>query len=151
MFTVMLAGHVSHISCRPTLHCNDAVFDTFAERKFDFLLPFSALSVPRNYDPSLHPFELCREYTRALNATKIERVLAKPFLAALDGHRDGVNCLAKHTTSLSTLLSGSCDGEVTVSVITAFVGFAFEFDTVLSRQCILIYGQNVFVFLLNHR
>lgn len=74
-----------------------------------------SLSVPRNYDPSLHPFEMCREYTRALNATKLERVLAKPFLAALDGHRDGVNCLAKHATSLSTLLSGSCDGEVTIN------------------------------------
>uniref|UniRef100_A0AAQ5YV26 DDB1 and CUL4 associated factor 13 n=1 Tax=Amphiprion ocellaris TaxID=80972 RepID=A0AAQ5YV26_AMPOC len=68
--------------------------------------------VPRNYDPSLHPFEVSREYTRALNATKLERVFAKPFLASLDGHRDGVNCMAKHTKSLSTLLSGSCDGEV---------------------------------------
>lgn len=71
--------------------------------------------VPRNYDPTLHPFEVCREYTRALNATKLDRVFAKPFLASLDGHRDGVNCMAKHTTSLSTLLSGSCDGEVTIS------------------------------------
>lgn len=71
------------------------------------------LSVPRNYDPTLHPFEVCREYTRALNATKLERVFAKPFLASLDGHRDGVNCMAKHATSLSTLLSGSYDGEVT--------------------------------------
>ncbi|KAJ8353778.1 hypothetical protein SKAU_G00213450 [Synaphobranchus kaupii] len=68
--------------------------------------------VPRNYDPSLHPFEVPREFTRALNATKLERVFAKPFLASLDGHRDGVNCMAKHPTSLSTLLSGSCDGEV---------------------------------------
>lgn len=53
-----------------------------------------------------------REYTRALNATKLERVFAKPFLASLDGHRDGVNCMAKHPKSLSTMLSGSCDGEV---------------------------------------
>ncbi|XP_035261375.1 DDB1- and CUL4-associated factor 13 isoform X1 [Anguilla anguilla] len=68
--------------------------------------------VPRNYDPSLHPFEVPREFTRALNATKLERVFAKPFLASLDGHRDGVNCMAKHPTSLATLLSGSCDGEV---------------------------------------
>lgn len=84
-------------------------------------IPYSSLRsdhslflVPRNYDPTLHPFEVCREYTRALNATKIERVFAKPFLASLDGHRDGVNCMAKHATSLSTLLSGSCDGEVTI-------------------------------------
>ncbi|XP_077455371.1 DDB1- and CUL4-associated factor 13 [Stigmatopora argus] len=70
--------------------------------------------VPRNYDPTLHPFEVCREYTLALNATKLDRVFAKPFVASLDGHRDGVNCMAKHPKSLSTFLSGSCDGEVKV-------------------------------------
>lgn len=80
--------------------------------------------VPRNYDPSLHPFEVSREYTRALNATKLERVFAKPFVASLDGHRDGVNCMAKHAKSLSTLLSGSCDGEV--------CGDAFPFNLSLS-------------------
>ncbi|EDO42857.1 predicted protein [Nematostella vectensis] len=66
----------------------------------------------RNLDPSLHPFEAPREYTRALNATKLERVFAKPFIGALDGHTDGVNCLSRHPRSLSVLLSGSCDGEV---------------------------------------
>uniref|UniRef100_A0AAY4BYN2 DDB1- and CUL4-associated factor 13 n=1 Tax=Denticeps clupeoides TaxID=299321 RepID=A0AAY4BYN2_9TELE len=69
-------------------------------------------SVPRNYDPTLHPFEVPREYTRALNATKLERVFAKPFVGSLDGHRDGINCMAKHSKSLSILLSGSCDGEL---------------------------------------
>ncbi|KAG5271026.1 hypothetical protein AALO_G00175050 [Alosa alosa] len=68
--------------------------------------------VPRNYDPTLHPFEVPREYTRALNATKLERVFAKPFVGSLDGHRDGINCMAKHSKSLSILLSGACDGEV---------------------------------------
>ena len=68
--------------------------------------------MPRNYDPSLHPFEASREYVRAVNATKLERVFAKPFLGSLDGHRDGVNCLCKHPTSLSQVLSGSYDGEV---------------------------------------
>ncbi|KAL8181822.1 UNVERIFIED_CONTAM: DDB1- and CUL4-associated factor 13 [Gekko kuhli] len=70
--------------------------------------------VPRNYDPALHPFEVPREYTRALNATKLDRVFAKPFIASLDGHRDGVNCMAKHPQSLSTVLSGACDGEVKI-------------------------------------
>ncbi|XP_033726889.1 DDB1- and CUL4-associated factor 13-like [Pecten maximus] len=70
--------------------------------------------VPRNYDPSLHPFETPREYVRALNATKLERVFAKPFVGALDGHKDGLNTLCKHPTSLSHLLSGACDGEVRV-------------------------------------
>ncbi|NXJ29223.1 DCA13 factor, partial [Dicrurus megarhynchus] len=74
--------------------------------------------VPRNYDPALHPFEVAREYVRALNATKLERVFAKPFLSSLDGHRDGVNCMAKHPKSLSTLLSGACDGEVKIWNLT---------------------------------
>ena len=66
----------------------------------------------RNLDPSLHPFEAPREYTRALNAVKLERVFAKPFVSSLDGHTDGVHCIARHPRSLSVLLSGSCDGEV---------------------------------------
>ncbi|XP_074656953.1 DDB1- and CUL4-associated factor 13-like [Tubulanus polymorphus] len=88
--------------------------------------------MPRNYDPNLHPLELPREYTRALNATKLERVFAKPFLGSLDGHGDGINCLAKHPKSLSTLMSGACDGEIRlwnlatrecVRTITAHDGF----------------------------
>lgn len=67
---------------------------------------------PRNLDPSLHPFEAAREYTRALNAAKLERVFAKPFLASLDGHTDGVNCLVRSPRSISSLVSGSCDGEI---------------------------------------
>ncbi|XP_066546574.1 DDB1- and CUL4-associated factor 13 [Amia ocellicauda] len=74
--------------------------------------------VPRNYDPTLHPFEVPREYTRALNATKLERVFAKPFLASLDGHKDSLSCMVKHPTSLSTLLSGACDGEVKIWNLT---------------------------------
>ncbi|CAL1279068.1 unnamed protein product [Larinioides sclopetarius] len=68
--------------------------------------------IQRNYDPALHPFEVAREYTRALNAVKLERVFAKPFLYSLDGHKDGIQCMIKHTTSLSLMLSGSDDGEV---------------------------------------
>ncbi|KJE96885.1 hypothetical protein CAOG_010062 [Capsaspora owczarzaki ATCC 30864] len=66
----------------------------------------------RNIDPKLHPFEQAREYTRALNATKLERVFAKPFVGALSGHTDGVFCMAKHPLRISSLLSGSCDGEI---------------------------------------
>ncbi|XP_071109371.1 DDB1- and CUL4-associated factor 13-like [Haliotis cracherodii] len=93
--------------------------------------------VPRNYDPSLHPFETGREYVRAVNATKLERVFAKPFLGSLDGHRDGVTQLCKHPSSISTLLSGSCDGEVRVwnlakrdcaTTIQAHEGFVHGLD-----------------------
>ena len=59
-----------------------------------------------------HPFEAEREYQRALNAVKLERVFAKPFLGSLDGHRD----ISKHPNSLSTLCSASADGEVRVRV-----------------------------------
>jgi len=70
--------------------------------------------VATNLDPKLHPLEAPREYQRALNATKLERVFAKPFAGALAGHTDGVSCLAKHPTKLTRLLSGSCDGELKV-------------------------------------
>ena len=76
--------------------------------------------IPRNIDPSLHPFEAAREYTRALNAAKLERVFAKPFIGSLDGHTDGVNCMAKFQKSLSLLLSGSCNGEVRVVNIALY-------------------------------
>lgn len=67
---------------------------------------------PRNNDPSLHPFQVAREYTRALNAAKLERLFAKPFIHSLDGHADSICSLAKHPSSLSCIASGCCDGEV---------------------------------------
>ena len=70
--------------------------------------------MPRNYDPDLHPFEAAREYTRALNSVKLERVFAKPFIKSLDGHRDGISCMVPNPTSLSSILSGSYDGEVKI-------------------------------------
>ncbi|XP_063986211.1 DDB1- and CUL4-associated factor 13 [Diachasmimorpha longicaudata] len=70
--------------------------------------------VPRNYDPSLHPFEAAREYTRALNAVKLDRVFAKPFIGNLEGHKDGVSAICKHPAKLSVIVSGSCDGEVKI-------------------------------------
>lgn len=80
-----------------------------------FILIFS---VPRNYDPALHPFEAPREYTRALNATKLDRVFAKPFVGNLEGHKDTISCLCKHPNELRTILSGSFDGEVKVWNLT---------------------------------
>ena len=56
----------------------------------------------RNPKPSLHPFQKAREYTRALNAVKLEKIFAKPFLFSLNEHTDGIKCLAKNTRSLVT-------------------------------------------------
>ena len=41
--------------------------------------------VHRNYDPNIHQFQKAHEYTRALNAAKLDRVFARPFLCQL-GH-----------------------------------------------------------------
>lgn len=66
----------------------------------------------RNLDPNLHPFEQAREYTRALNAVKLDRLFAKPLIGALDGHRDAVYCISPSPLNLSTFCSGAGDGEL---------------------------------------
>jgi WD repeat and SOF domain-containing protein 1 len=71
--------------------------------------------ITRNLDPNQHPFERAREYTRALNATKIERMFAQPFLGDFEsGHVDGVYSFAKDPNSLERFASGSGDGVVKV-------------------------------------
>ncbi|KAI0987313.1 hypothetical protein GJ496_003399 [Pomphorhynchus laevis] len=73
---------------------------------------FDINRVPRNFDREQHPFEVQREYVRALNSVKLERLFAKPFIGDLSGHREGISALAKHRQRLSILLSGSYDGQV---------------------------------------
>jgi DDB1- and CUL4-associated factor 13 len=81
--------------------------DTYLARKGD------QPRLPRNLDPALHPLAKAREYTRALNATKLERLFAKPFVAQLgNGHIDGVYCIAKDWRKLPNIASGSGDGVV---------------------------------------
>jgi DDB1- and CUL4-associated factor 13 len=69
------------------------------------------MQVHRNLDPTLHPFERAREYTRAVNAAKIERLFAKPFIAALP-HDEAVYCLARNPVRLNCVLAGCGDGLV---------------------------------------
>lgn len=68
----------------------------------------------KNYDPKLHPQALQREYQRALNATKLERVFAKPFIGNMSGHGDVVSQLMKHQTKLSIIASGAYDGQIKI-------------------------------------
>lgn len=71
--------------------------------------------LPRNLDPAAHPFAQAREYTRALNATKMERMFAAPFIGQLGyGHEDGVYSLCGDPKSLERLASGAGDGTVKV-------------------------------------
>ena len=64
----------------------------------------------RNLDPLMHPFARARERTRALNAAKMERIFAKPFVAALEGHVDAVETMARRPGTLNVVASGSWDG-----------------------------------------
>ncbi len=67
-----------------------------------------------NLDPEVHPFERAREYQRALNGVKLEKVFAKPFVRSLGGHLEGVFSMAKHSTRIGCVVSGACDGEIRV-------------------------------------
>ncbi|EEB86726.1 hypothetical protein MPER_16211 [Moniliophthora perniciosa FA553] len=66
----------------------------------------------RNLDPNMHPFARARERTRALNAAKLDRIFAKPFIDALEGHIDAVEVLAKQSDSLTNVASGGWDGDI---------------------------------------
>merc|ERR1712071_48781 len=66
----------------------------------------------RDYTPESHPFEGQREYVKAVNAAKLTKAFAKPFLYDLDGHNDSVNVLGAHRKRLTTLYSGSFDGVI---------------------------------------
>lgn len=71
------------------------------------------LAMPRNLNPALHPFERAREYTRAVTATKLERMFAQPFVGQMgDGHRDGIYCISKNFQTTNQVASGSGDGVV---------------------------------------
>ena len=79
------------------------------------------LKVHRNLDPALHPMHRAKEYKRALNATKLDKVFAKPFIGALEGHSDGVMCLAKSPTQLSVAASGAPSAVLSTAVVSSAV------------------------------
>ncbi|KAE9584675.1 hypothetical protein Lal_00023530 [Lupinus albus] len=66
----------------------------------------------RNYDPTLRTQEKAVEYVRALNAVKLDKIFARPFIGALDGHIDAVSCMAKNPSQLKEIFSGSMDGDI---------------------------------------
>lgn len=74
--------------------------------------------VHRNPDSTLHPLQQAREYKRALNAAKLEKIFSKPFVSALSDHTDSVFCLSRSDKDLSLLLSGSANGEVKLFDLT---------------------------------
>lgn len=75
-------------------------------------LPTDISRVQRSMKEEDHPFAQAREYKRALNAVKLDKVFAKPYVGTLVGHPDGVTCLARATGEISYIVSGGYDGEV---------------------------------------
>lgn len=80
---------------------------------FSVLTCIFIFTVPRNYDPDLHPLQEAREYKQALNAQKLERSFAKPFVGALS-HCDSVTCINRHPEQLTSIFSGTNDGQVSL-------------------------------------
>ncbi|KAF7324847.1 WD-REPEATS-REGION domain-containing protein [Mycena kentingensis (nom. inval.)] len=76
--------------------------------------PGDPTPMSRNLNPLMHPFARARERTRALNAAKMDRMFAKPFIASLEGHIGPVECMAKQPGDLATVASGSWDGGIVV-------------------------------------
>jgi WD repeat and SOF domain-containing protein 1 len=74
------------------------------------LRPGDPTPTSRNLDPLMHPFARARERIRALNAAKMDRIFAKPFIGSIEGHIDAVEVLARQRGSLTTVASGSWDG-----------------------------------------
>ncbi|XP_059663197.1 uncharacterized protein LOC132308916 isoform X1 [Cornus florida] len=66
----------------------------------------------RNFDPKLRTQEKAIEYVRAVSAAKLEKIFARPFIGAMDGHIDAVSCMAKNPNHLKGIFSGSMDGDI---------------------------------------
>lgn len=45
-----------------------------------------------------------------MNASKLERMFAQPFVAAFEGHADSITCLERVPGVLSSVASASHDG-----------------------------------------
>lgn len=71
--------------------------------------------LPKKYakDEKYHPFMLEREYMQALNATKVDRLLAKPFLALLCHFGEGINGLVKDNDN-PYFITSSYDNQATL-------------------------------------
>ncbi|OON22577.1 hypothetical protein X801_01519 [Opisthorchis viverrini] len=68
-----------------------------------------------NYDAAEHPFSAEREYIRAVNAAKLQRMMAKPFLGALEGTTEQMVCLSLNSETLGLAVFGTADGKVKIS------------------------------------
>jgi len=68
----------------------------------------------RNLNPTQHPMQRAREYTRAVTAAKLDRMFARPLIAGNlgNGHTDSVTAAAGNRRALVQFASASADGQV---------------------------------------
>lgn len=64
----------------------------------------------RSFDKRIHLFQREIEYKRALNATKMDKIFAKPLVKCLDGHDDSIRTICISQNKLTDLYTGSCNG-----------------------------------------
>ncbi|TIC04907.1 WD40 repeat-like protein [Wallemia mellicola] len=67
----------------------------------------------RNPDPSMHPFAKQREYSRAVIASKMDRMFAKPFIGAIECG-DGVYGMARDSARLGVVATSGAMGELAI-------------------------------------
>ncbi|GAT99255.1 hypothetical protein conserved [Entamoeba histolytica] len=95
--------------------------------------------VQRSMKEEDHPFAQAREYKRALNATKLDKIFAKPFIGNLAGHPDGVTCITRTGNEISYMASGGYDGEVRVwNVGTNNVCILFKHMTQFVKELVFL-------------
>lgn len=85
---------------------------TRTEKDFQRETKHDIHKVHRSLDPINHPHSRAREYQRAVVASKIQKIFAKPFLFSLDAHSDGISCFGKAYEKLEHIVSGGYDGEI---------------------------------------
>ncbi|KAK4469015.1 hypothetical protein MN116_000158, partial [Schistosoma mekongi] len=68
--------------------------------------------IPRNQKVTEHPFFSEREYVRAMNAAKLGRMMAKPFLGALEGTHERVTTISLNTETLGVIAVRTTDGKI---------------------------------------
>ena len=81
-------------------------------KDFERETKFDLNKVERSLNPNLHPFQKAREYQRAVISAKMDKMFAKPFIAAMPNHSDAISCFAKSTKNIQNFISGAWDGEV---------------------------------------
>ena len=114
-FSISFAEAPNPEKLAPTLNIFFFFFQTFAMKVKTISrsenqreTKFEIYKTRKNPDPLLHPFEKQREYTRALNAAKLARLFAKPFLFQLET-RESIYALCRMNFGL---ISGSFDGMI---------------------------------------